>query len=227
MSQLKPSTSGSAKVFKQLRESIVDGTYSYNERLPSERSLGEQLGAARGTVRVALEQLEDANLVRRKFGSGTFACYRSEVDHEDVAERTSPLELIEARMAIEPQMVKLVVQNANHRDLNRLEAVLESAVGTENDPNAFSEADEAFHLMLASCSRNPLITWVYQRINDIRSHSQWSGTKSHILTASRIRKYNHQHRELLDAIRQRDQIRAADILSNHLQDAKRDLIGSE
>lgn len=226
MNQPSQVTTGSAGIFNILREAIVTGGYSFNERLPSERDLAIQMHAARGTVRVALEQLEQANLVRRKFGSGTFVCYKNKFDHEDVAEETSPLELIDARLAIEPNMVKLVVQNANHRDLNRLEIVLQKANGTENDPDAFSEADEAFHLMLASCSRNPLITWIYQRINDIRSHNQWTARKKHILTPERIREYNAQHRELLDAIRQRDQNRAAEILVNHLLEAKRDLIGT-
>lgn len=227
MKELKPATTGSAGVFNQLRDAIIQGQFNFNQRLPSERELSRHLGAARGTVRVALEQLERANMVRRKFGSGTFVSYKSDFDHEDVAEQTSPLELIETRLAIEPYMVKLVVQNANHRDLNQLESVLERAINTEKNPNAFSEADEAFHLKLASCARNPLITWIYQRINDIRSHNQWSARKNHILTPAKIRFYNEQHRQLLDAIRQRDQVRAAEILTTHLQQAKRDLIGAE
>ncbi len=220
-------STGSAGVFNNIRDSIVNGQYSFNQRLPSERDLADQFKAARGTIRAALDQLEQAKLVRRKFGSGTFVAYKSEFDHEDIAEETSPLELIETRLAIEPYMVKLVVLHANNRDLNRLEAVLERACRTPNNPNEFSKADEAFHLMLATCSQNPLIIWIYRRINDIRSHNQWSARKNHILTAEKITAYNADHRKLLEAIRQRDQTKAAEIINSHLYQAKMDLVGLE
>ncbi len=218
-------TSGSAGVFNKIRDSIVNGRYSYNERLPSERDLATRYKAARGTIRSALEQLEQASMVRRKFGSGTFVTYKNDFDHEDIAEETSPLELIEARLAIEPYIVKLVVLNANNRDLNRLEQALEQANNTDHDPEAFSQADEAFHLMLATCSQNPLLIWIYQRINDIRSHNQWSARKANILTPLKIRAYNEQHRQLLEAIRHRDQIEASDIISSHLKQARQDITG--
>ncbi len=227
MNQNLQVTTGSAGVFNNIRESILTGQYSFNQRLPSERILAIRYHAARGTIRAALEQLEQANLVRKKFGSGAFVAYKSEFDHEDIAEETSPLDLIETRLAIEPYMVKLVILNSNNRDLNRLEAVLERASQTQNSPNDFSKADEAFHLMLASCSQNPLIIWIYRRINDIRSHNQWNARKNHILTPEKINAYNRDHRDLLDAIRHRDQTRAAEIISSHLQQAKNDMIGYE
>lgn len=118
-----------------------------------------------------------------------------------------------------------MVLNANNRDLNRLEQALEQANNTDHDPEAFSQADEAFHLMLATCSQNPLLIWIYQRINDIRSHNQWSARKANILTPLKIRAYNEQHRQLLEAIRHRDQIEASDIISSHLKQARQDITG--
>ena len=218
-------STGSAGVFNRIRESILSGQYGYNERLPSERDLAAGFKTARGTIRTALEQLEQANLVRRKFGSGTFVAYRNDLDREDIAEETSPLELIETRMAIEPDIVRLVILNASNRDLNRLEAVLKQAEGTENDPNAFSESDEAFHMALANCCQNPLLKWIYRLINDIRSHNQWSARKDNVLTPERIRFYNEDHWRLMVAIRRRDQNLAADIIRSHLQQAHRDLLG--
>ena len=216
---------GSAGIFNRIRDSIVSGQYSYNERLPSERALATRYKAARGTIRAALEQLEQADLVRKKFGSGTFVTYRSDLDHEDIAEETSPLELIETRMAIEPYIVRLVILNASNRDLIRLEETLRKAENTEHDPNGFSAADEAFHMTLAKSCQNPLLKWIYRLINDIRSHNQWSARKDHVLTPERIRYYNDHHRQLLDAIRHRDQARAADIITTHLQQARDDLLG--
>ena len=217
--------SGSAGIFIRLRAAIVNGDYSFNERLPSERDLAEQFGVARGTIRSALEQLEHANLVRKKFGSGTFVCYDNRFENEDIAEETRPLELIETRLAIEPHIVRLVVSNANNREIRRLEEALDNVVHARQDPNSFSSADEAFHLMLASCSQNPLLIWMYQRINDIRSHTQWSHRKNNILTQAKINYYNDQHTKLVQAIIRRDMEGAVGLMVTHLNQAKKDLLG--
>ncbi len=223
--QPPPTPRGSSGVFSRLRAAIVNGDYHFNERLPSERYLATQFSAARGTVRAALMRLEQAKLVRRKFGSGTFVTYNNQFDQEDIAEGTSPLDLIETRLAIEPHVVKLVVTNANHRDLIKLKKALEHVVSSNTDPNAFSTADEAFHLTLAHCSQNPLLVWMYQRINDIRAHSQWSERKNNILSAQKITIYNQQHTELLRLILRRDMAGAVRAMTAHLNQAKKDLLG--
>ena len=225
-SRPRPPPRGAAGIFNQMHEAIVNGDYHFNERLPSERDLAEQFSAARGTIRAALLQLEQANLVRRKFGSGTFVTYNNPSDREDIAEETSPLELIETRLAIEPHVVKLVVTNANNRDLRKLEAALAHVTACKKDPNAFSAADEAFHLTLVDCSQNPLLIWMYKRINDIRAHSQWSQRKHNILSPQKIAKYNQQHAQLLQLIVRRDLEGAARAMITHLNQAKKDLLGS-
>ena len=217
-------TVGAAGLFNRIRAAIVNGDYAYNERLPSERALAEQFSVARGTVRAALNQLERANFVRKKFGSGTFINYDIKFDHDTISEETSPLDLIETRLAIEPYMVKLVVSNANNRELRKLEQALDHVVNCQQDPDSFSSADEAFHLMLANCSQNPLLIWMYQRINDIRSHTQWSHRKHNILTPEKIAQYNQQHSDLLNAIIRRDMESASNLMIQHLSQAKKDLL---
>lgn len=219
-------SSGASGIFNRLRAAIMNGDYVFNERLPSERDLAEEYSVARGTIRAALEQLERANMVRKKFGSGTFICYDSRFEHEDIAEETSPLELIETRLAIEPHIVRLVVSNANNREIRNLEEALANVLHAHQEPNSFSSADEAFHLTLASCSQNPLLIWMYQRINDIRSHTQWSHRKHNILTQSKIDDYNEQHSALVRFIIRRDMDGAVNLMVEHLHQAKKDLLGN-
>ena len=218
-------TTGASGIFSTIRTAIINGDYTFNERLPSERNLAEQYEVARGTIRAALEQLERANLVRKKFGSGTFICYDTRFEHEDIAEETSPLELIETRLAIEPHIIRLVITNANNREIRKLEEALQNVLHARQDPNSFSSADEAFHLTLANCSQNPLLIWMYQRINDIRSHTQWTHRKNNILTREKIDYYNTQHTELVRYIIRRDMDSAVGRITEHLRQAKKDLLG--
>ncbi len=217
--------SGSARIVTRLRRAILDGDYGYRERVPSERHLAVEYGAARGTVRTALEQLEDMNLVIRRPGSGTFVRYRGHADDEDIAEHTSPLELIEVRLSVEPSVARLAVVHANAQDIERLADALMRVEACRGDPESFSRADETFHLALAESTRNPLMIWLYRQINDVRGHGQWSARKDKILTPDRIIEYNKQHRALFRAIESRDTQEAADIMKSHLEKAREDLLG--
>ena len=98
-------TASAARIAADLRLAIERGVYADNDRLPPERQLADHFGASRGTIREALRRLEDTNLVIRKVGSGTFVRYHARENDEDIAKATSPIELIDVRFGIEPQMV--------------------------------------------------------------------------------------------------------------------------
>lgn len=218
-------TVGAAAIAARLRQAILDGTYADGERLPAERDLAQHFEASRGTVREALRRLEEIHLVSRRLGSGTFVSHRPALDQSDIAEVTSPIELIEVRLAVEPQMARLAVANATQRDLERMGEALEQVESCGADREYFSRADEHFHLMLAECTRNPLMVWLYRQINDVRGHALWDGMKDKILTEARIAEYNRQHRELHKALCNRDVDAATRIISTHLEKARRDLQG--
>jgi len=131
------------------------------------------------------------------------------------------------RRGIEPHMTRLAVVNASARDLGRLAAALEGLEAAGGDAEAFSHWDERFHLALAECTHNPLLVSMYRQINHVRGHAQWSARKDKILTPQRIARYNHQHRALFKAIRSRDVEGALALISAHLDQARRDLLGVE
>jgi DNA-binding FadR family transcriptional regulator len=220
------SGAGAAAIATRLREAILGGRYAHGERLPAERELTEHFGAARGTVREALRRLEEMGLVDRRMGSGTFVNHRAGPGEEDIAEHTSPIELVDVRLAIEPEIVRMAVINATARDLKRLEAALVECEAAGGDSEAFSQADEQFHRALAEATRNPLMIWLYGKINDVRGHSQWNAMKGKILTGARIGEYNTQHRMLFEAVRSRDMDAAVGTIINHLGEAREDLLGA-
>ncbi len=217
---------GATGIAARLREAIVDGRYTFGERLPAERDLTTHFGASRSTVREALRQLEETGLVIRRIGSGTFVNYRSRPHEEDIAELTSPIELIEVRLALEPDMARLAVVNATARDLDRMEAALLQCEAAKGDREAFSRADEAFHRALVECTRNPLMIWLYGKINDVRGHTQWNAMKDKILSGKRIADYNKDHRALFEALRRRDLEAAVATIEKHLNQARVDLVGA-
>lgn len=216
-----------SNVAAQLRRRIVEGEYAYEERLPAERNLAEEFGVSRGTIRSVLELLEQQNMVIRQVGSGTYVTHKAITDQQEISRITSPLEMVEVRIAIEPQMVRLAIANSSSQDLEELHSALQQCETCNGDPEKFARADTAFHMALAHCSKNKLIFWLYERISEVRRHSQWRQMKQKLLTPERIDFYNSQHRALYEAIASRDTAAAASMIKNHLYGVQDDLLESE
>jgi DNA-binding FadR family transcriptional regulator len=217
---------GSANIAVALRHAISSGHYKFGEKLPTERELAERFRTSRGTIREALRQLEGLKMVRRRRGSGTFVTFLSEDAGSEVVNMTSPIELIDVRAALEPRMAHLAAINASNNDIERIRGALAQLEACGNDPVEFSRADETFHRFIAECTRNTLLMWFYRRINEIRGHTKWHGMRDKILDPARIAKYNQQHRMLFEAIRNRDAASAERVVTEHIADAKRHLLGA-
>jgi GntR family uxuAB operon transcriptional repressor len=215
---------GSARIAAELRRAILEGAYALGDRLPAERELAVAFDAARTTVREGLRILETDKLVSRRVGSGTFVVYDADKADEDIAEITSPLELIEVRIAFEPQMGRLAVVNATARDIDRLARVLAGVEAAGSDLERFTLADQEFHLQIAEATHNPLMISFYRQINHVRGHDQWNAMKDKVLTADIIANYNREHRAIFAAIESRDSERTVRLMTDHLSDARRDLM---
>ncbi len=222
------SSRGARSIARQLQEAITSGAFGYREQLPTERQLAINYGASRTTIRKALMWLEDQKLVERRAGSGTYASFEPESSSRDIAERTSPLELIEVRAAVEPQMARLAVLHATARDIEKVQALLRELQAAEqaSDAERYSSADEQFHMAVATCTSNPLLVWVYREINVIRTHAQWGDMRKKILTRENMRIYNEQHAAIVRAIQTRDAAGATEIMVRHMDKARDDLIGA-
>ena len=221
-------TRGANSITSRLKRAIESGVYSDGDQLPPERQLAVAFGTARSTIRKALDQLEQKNLVVRRVGSGTFVSYQGPVQDamSDVTDLISPLQLIEARIAIEPSMSRLAALHASARDLDAIESTLLRIEAT-TDQDLFTKLDSEFHLALARCSRNPLLFRLYQHINTVRNHAQWEQMKQIILVSEKIDIYNQQHRAIFEALKMRDPATAADLISRHLETARQDLVGAD
>jgi DNA-binding FadR family transcriptional regulator len=219
--------SGVGAIAAYLKRAIETGAYSEGDKLPTERQLAETFKAARSTVRRALDKLEKEGLVTRRLGSGTFvgrASLGGGRRPADLVDELSPLQLIEARLAVEPFTTRLAVLHATRRTLDEMEAVLAHAEACVNDKDSFSKWDGEFHLLLARASGNPLLLSVYRQINHVRLHAQWDAMKEKVLTPDVIREYNRQHRSIYNALHVRDAQLAQSLISEHLEKARDDLV---
>ena len=219
----RPHKVGAGDIAVYVRRRITGGELLNGERLPPERAFAEQFGVSRGTVRDALRRLEEAGFVEKRPGSGTYVAY-SEVETASIARSTSPLELIDTRFALEPQIVRLAVLNATERALAKAERALDVMERSEDDPDAFAVGDETFHLALSECTRNAMLVWITERVSEVRNNAEWARMRQLTLSRTMIRRYNAQHREVFDSVRRRDGERAARAMRAHLDLARKSLV---
>jgi DNA-binding GntR family transcriptional regulator len=62
------------RVESALRGRIAEGIYKPGDKLPSERSLVDELDAGRTTVRLVLSKLAAQGLIEAQHGRGYFVC---------------------------------------------------------------------------------------------------------------------------------------------------------
>ena len=211
---------GSTEIAGHLRREIIAGNLAAKERLPPERVLANQYGVARGTVREALNRLADEGMVQIRAGSGSYVSFDPLGQVNAIVESTRPLELIDARFALEPHLCRLAVLHARQQELDALEALAETMESSIDDVVGFSQADMAFHTLLAESAGNSLLVWMMGQINSVRNQDEWARMRQLTLNRETIIAYNDQHRQILAAIRLREPERAANEMKEHLEGAR-------
>ncbi len=215
---------GAVDIAGMLRREIADGIYGARDRLPAERALADAYKVARGTVRDALNQLAAQGLVDIKPGSGTYVAVDRANDANPIIANASPLELIDARFALEPHICRLAVLHGRPADFDRMETLLDDMEAGVDDPVGFAKKDTEFHRVLAETTGNSLLIWTISQISAVRNHEQWSRMRYLTLNQGMMGSYNRQHREVVGAIRAREPERAAWHMKEHLEAARFSLI---
>ncbi|MCY1522559.1 HTH-type transcriptional regulator LutR [compost metagenome] len=210
-------------------ENLQSGVWPAGHRLPTERALSEQFGISRSTVRRTLSELKTEGMISQRVGSGTYANPPSTLAQAEAALRgevvsTSPAELMAARLVLEPAIAALVVQHGTPADFAAMQNACEqaeSAVSFE----AFEVWDAKLHELMATATHNLFIEKVFALMTAARSQATWGALKRKSLTPERREAYQAEHREIVDALRDRDAARAMEAVRRHLLHVRDNLLG--
>jgi GntR family transcriptional repressor for pyruvate dehydrogenase complex len=154
------------RIVEQVEDALARGELSPGQRLPSERELVVQFAVSRSTVREALRVLESNGVVRSRPGDPngpeilpfSQAALRKQMVRLARIDELTMSELIGFRMIMDGAAIQVASRLRTAEELGELEETLvamRSAIDVDFD--AFSEADLAFHELIARISRNTLI----------------------------------------------------------------------
>lgn len=198
-------------------------------RLPTERQLALQHGVSRASVRNALALLELNGVVVRQVGRGTFIASREngqapETGREIPLTDLSPADVMAVRVLLEPPAMALVVARATTRDIAEMERCLVAGDRASNFSD-FERWDSALHRALFQGTHNPLLIHMYEALETAKHGPLWGALKvGHDSPENRAR-YQRQHREVVNAVRDRHGDAATAAMQAHLADVSATVFG--
>lgn len=209
---------------------LGSGAWPIAMKLPAERELGLRFELSRGAVRKVLDGFIARGQLRRAPGSGTYVATalppaaRSTLASVEVS-NVSPAELMEARLLFEPLLPRLIVRHATPQDFARFEQCLRGAEQADSVAD-FEYWDGALHEALSHATHNGFIGAVLALMSQVREAGEWGRLKQQALTPARRARYEAQHRELVAALRERDEARASALLKAHLVEVQTNLFSA-
>jgi len=214
-------------IAEALRRRVAAGEWTGGKRLPTERELAEQYGVARNTVRRAFDLLEGDGLLARHVGRGTYLREEPTQGIAEIVRRmegTSPADMMEVRLLLEPAAAGFAATNASASDLAAIGAAHESAVATQDMPT-FEYWDAEFHHRIFSCTRNDLLREFHEVLRVLRDQPKWFEMKARSFAEARRLHYCREHAEILAALNARHPEQAAAAMRAHLLTVQQNLLG--
>lgn len=225
-----PMPDAAALLEDYLLQNLHAGRWQPGERLPTERDLGERFSLGRTAVRGVLAKLKTRGLIAQRVGSGTFvspeapALLAAAPPAVPVAPAASPAQLMEARLAIEPALIELVVCHATAADFAQMQHCCRQAEAASTLAQ-FEYWDTALHQAIGAAAHNTVVDQLMRELSLAREQDDWGRLKRQSLTPARRAAYEREHRELVQALCDRDAPAATRALREHLVHVRRNLLG--
>lgn len=194
-----------------------EGMLVQDGRLVTERKLMEIFDVSRRSVRTVLAELEKQGMLFRQRGQGTFLGPTSPNTHriENIANCTSPSEIMEVRREIEPALAKLAALRATPQDIDQMRRLVDRGAASETSKE-YERWDAAFHNKLAASARNGLFLALVNMIQAVRVEQKWTSLRSRVFSKSLRDELVTEHRGILESIERRDMGASEIAMRKHL-----------
>lgn len=214
----------SEKVLKYIQKMIIQKQWEIGDKITSEIQLAKELEVSRISVREAIGSLVTLNILEKKRGGGTFV---KQLTPNDYMTRLIPLltigeisylEIIETRLALDSEAVRLFIENGDLNDIKQLGKIMKKMIRSKEKPSDFYTYDMEFHRFIAEKSKNKILSKITELLAEITSN--YVKEEYHSLTyEERI----NEHKLIYEAIKNKDILLAQIYSKRHLERSINDL----
>jgi GntR family transcriptional repressor for pyruvate dehydrogenase complex len=206
-------------VIEQIMNLIKNNELKPGDKLPPEREMAEKLSISRNSLREAFRVLESRGLIKSKPGGGRFIREIRENDHNNTEniilslEKSSILELLEAREIFEVKIAEIAAQRATLEDIE----IIEEALNKMNQ----KESDTEFHLAISGASHNFVFVNIMKLHLDLLKETR---EKTWQIPGRREKQYQ-EHRAIFQAIKEHNSKKAEEAILKHLRNIREIVVG--
>jgi GntR family transcriptional repressor for pyruvate dehydrogenase complex len=213
-------------IVEQFIELIKNGDVKPGQKLPPERELAQKLDVSRASLREALIALKMMGVVEIKPNNGTYITHKTvppilkELTYLNLGD--SPFEILQARIAIEPNIAAIAASAHDEDSIGKIEKILSSIehklMVHELDGFFMNAKDCEFHLTVAKATQNSVLIGVGYLINKLMKQELWTNLLNDTLnsTDQGQQKGIFEHKEILSAIHSGDSRAAYSTMRAHL-----------
>ena len=215
------SVNGYQRVFEVFRERVLNGEWRPGDRLPSERELALELKVGRPLLREVMRSLDMLGVLDIRHGKGA---YVAKADFKVLSdffafylaqEKNALDDVMQARIAIECQAVRLACDRATDNDIARIETCFKQLMATLEDPEQGGRADYLFHLAIVEASHCQSLMTLYHAISALLLKSHGHRRQITLGSDEVIEAHIDSHRQVFLAIVEGDGDKANQRLREH------------
>jgi GntR family transcriptional repressor for pyruvate dehydrogenase complex len=221
------------EIVEQIQDLVQEGRLKKGDKLPPERVLAEQLGVSRPPLREAMAALEILGMIESRGGKGNFVVNTFDSPYyvrqfKELEQEESPLELLEARKVVEVEVAGFAAEKHSSDNICELDSIIKRMEKAVNDVSEFMELNRRFHLGIAVATNNSILYQVMKYIVDELNKKLWIKLDEKTLVLpGRTKKYFHQHRKILQAIKAKDKAKTREATLHHLVSFETDIFGED
>lgn len=204
------------QIYNQLAEAIRTGMFAEGDKLPSEKELCQTFNVSRVPVREALCALELNGIVDSVQGVGVYVKDATPIMLEQLGSM-EPQDIIEARLAIEPDIARAAAKNIN--DTER--AALRDIIARFRDETEAQEdtvaTDKTFHACVARASGNSLYVLIMDLVFKAMDTEMWKLMCDRTVRTKYIHQNYEEHRVIGELILSGDGDGAYTCMKEHME----------
>lgn len=213
----------SNQLAKGVIELIRERELGPGDRLPTARELAETFEVATPTMREALRRLQATGVIDIRHGSGIYVLRAEQrlvvanPGYGDL-ETYTILQILDARLLVEPHLAELAAHNIDSQTLAALERVILQAAN-EVRLRDYLESNVRFHTLIARASGNLVLAQIIESLIELYSVELDHVDPNLMLVDGRTAD-NAVHQEIYTALATNNGRAAYDAMSRHLQTSR-------